>query len=285
MMFKNREVKLRPFWKIILVLVCYYIFNFVFQTIVYFAHSFISVLYDNKSDSLLILTYFVLYILQCFAAMIAVYILWISFEHKPIREMCRKNNKMIFMYGSLMGLILPSTICLMIYSALNVKILGVNFNISLLLWLIVFILVGISEELLFRGYIMTMLRQMGSNTFALFVSSVIFASFHLLNPGITIIGFINIFLAGFLMGCMFIKVGLWMSIGFHITWNYTLGCIFSTNVSGLEIMGLLKTSPVVYNIYSGGAFGPEGSILTTMFLLAAILYVQIMTRKNEEMDV
>ena len=81
----------------------------------------------------------------------------------------------------------------------------------------------------------------------------------------------NIILAGILLGLLALKSGhLWLGIGFHISWNFFQGCVFGFGVSGISTPSVAVTELTGSPLLNGGAFGPEGSIVSTVVLLAAI---------------
>ncbi len=134
-----------------------------------------------------------------------------------------------------------------------------------------FILVGFAEEILVRGYAFRVLQKQGSDLAALFITSGVFSLMHALNPGIGWIGFANIFLAGIWLGVARVVTGsLWLSVGMHIGWNFFLGPVFGFPVSGIIERSVFVTTPGGAEWISGGAFGPEGGILVTLLLIAAI---------------
>lgn len=141
-------------------------------------------------------------------------------------------------------------------------------------WFLIFILVGIAEELLNRGFLMAVLRRCRNLYVIMFVPSVIFGLFHLWNPGVTFFSVMNIILAGLLFSLMFIKSGnLWMCIGYHITWNLFQGVVYGMPVSGLNIPGIITTQFTENNLINGGAFGIEGGVLTTVVTLLSFGFV------------
>lgn len=284
-MFKDSEGKLRPVWKIVLILIIRFVLQVFFGFLLGVIFKSTRALYGNVSDDLYVLVYNISNMITGFSSILAVYIMWLCYERRPIKRIYEpvvKTNRLIFLFGAILGLVISVTIGLLICNSLDINILGINFNLSLLGWLLVYALYGISEELLYRGYIITILRQEAGDGLAVAVSASVFTLFYIFKPGINVIGIINVFLTGILMGYIFIKVGLWMSIGFRAAWCYIIYCIFSMNVDSLKIMGLLKTNPVVYNFYSGSSYGFEGSLFTTSFLLIAIVYMRIMTGKEKE---
>ncbi|HET7577712.1 MAG TPA: type II CAAX endopeptidase family protein [Bacillales bacterium] len=144
------------------------------------------------------------------------------------------------------------------------------------LWtgLLLYILVGLAEEIFFRGYCMTVLQQSGKTWMAVLVSSLLFSLAHSFNPNISILGMVNIFLIGLLFAFMVVKTGnLWMPIGFHIAWNYFQGDIFGFPVSGTAPHGIYNIAGVKGTLWSGGSFGPEGGLLTTILIIIVFLIV------------
>jgi membrane protease YdiL (CAAX protease family) len=158
-----------------------------------------------------------------------------------------------------------------------------NFHINQLIYLVLFILVGLAEEILGRGFIMSVLRQTRSIPAILIISSVIFALMHSSNPGIGIVPYINLALVGALFAYMYIKSNnLWMCIGYHITWNYFQGFVYGFKVSGMNSTGILTTTYQSNNILNGGAFGPEGGLFVTAVILLGFLVVKYYYRNAKK---
>ena len=150
-----------------------------------------------------------------------------------------------------------------------------GFSPDLLLWLALFIAVGFAEEILGRGYVMAILRRTGSLAAVYVVSGLIFALMHGGNNGFSPLAFANIFLVGVLFADMYIQTGtIWMSIGYHILWNYAQGCIYGFSVSGLDTQGILVTAAGEANLLNGGAFGPEGGLFVTLVIALGAMFVR-----------
>lgn len=127
---------------------------------------------------------------------------------------------------------------------------------------------AVLEELLLRGYIFqTLLEGLGVYP-ALIISAVLFSAAHLANPNISQMGLIAIAMAGLLLAVCYLKTrALWMPIGLHAAWNFLEGHIFSLPVSGLTVQPHLLDVRVSGSVLlSGGAFGPEGSVVTALIL-------------------
>ncbi len=137
----------------------------------------------------------------------------------------------------------------------------------------VFVVVGIYEELLIRGYLLTNLAE-GFRFFELvdhrlavglatLLSSGVFGAVHLANPNATLLSTAVISAAGVMLALGYLYTGeLAIPIGIHITWNVFQGLIYGLPVSGIELpVTLIATTSQQPTVVSGGAFGPEAGLL------------------------
>jgi len=130
---------------------------------------------------------------------------------------------------------------------------------------------GIFEELLFRGVLFRSVEDMLGSWIALIVSSTVFGFVHLLNPGGTLLGAIYISVeAGLLLAAAYMLTRrLWLSIGFHMSWNYVQSAIFSGIVSGgVSDPGLIRSNIRGPDVLTGGNFGFEASIIAFVLCTA-----------------
>lgn len=196
-----------------------------------------------------------------------------------------KKDYKNFIFGLLFGMISISFIFFILLATNNISVANLSkpdFSIYTLIGLIIFILVGIKEELLCRGYCITALNQMKKPWLSVLLSSIIFSALHLLNPNVKALGLINIILVGILFGCMYVKTeNLWMPIGYHITWNYFQGYVYGFHVSGLNSKGIFNCIVLKDNILTGGGFGPEAGLLTTIVIIIGLLIVWKLPEKYE----
>ncbi len=143
------------------------------------------------------------------------------------------------------------------------------------------VLVAFVEELVFRGYVLQNLMHSMRRENALIASAVLFAVFHSMNPNFNLLAFINIFIAGFLLGVNYIYTrNLWFSIFFHFSWNFVQGPVLGFDVSGIELPSLLQQNIRGSILITGGAFGLEASWLTTLTALLACIALYFIFQKK-----
>ena len=155
------------------------------------------------------------------------------------------------------------------------QITGEQPTIWAAVFVTVFLLVGsAAEEILFRGFgFQTLLANFGAWA-SIVPGAVLFGLLHLRNPGATWLGILNTmgFGAVFGYGCVRSR-DLWLPIGLHFGWNFTLP-LFGVRVSGLT---MTVTGHEMWwtagALWSGGAYGPEASVLTSAVVVLLFLYV------------
>ena len=137
------------------------------------------------------------------------------------------------------------------------------------------VMAAITEEILFRGLLFRLSSKLVGTWGALIITSALFGLAHKANPGATIGSSVAIALeAGVLLGAAYAATQrLWLPIGLHIGWNFTEGPLFGMTLSGNKMTeGVLRGSLSGPGIMTGGAFGPEASIVAVMVCLVAALY-------------
>jgi membrane protease YdiL (CAAX protease family) len=121
---------------------------------------------------------------------------------------------------------------------------------------------------------------------ATWVTSFIFGSIHVSNPGENWIGIFAAALIGFVF-CVSVRVTgtAWWAIGCHAAWDWAETYFYGTADSGLVAPGhYLSATPLGNALWSGGADGPEGSLLVLgviLLLLAALLVIYGRRRQKE----
>ncbi len=148
-----------------------------------------------------------------------------------------------------------------------------GFSLELAVYLALFILVAVNEEILFRHLLFGHLCAKLNNKHATIVCSLIFSLIHAGNDNFNLVGFVTIFLFGVLMSVFYIRYNnLSVPIATHFTWNFFQGPVFGYPVSGLQVKSLLSAEIAGHNFYiNGGNFGAEGSLLL-VFIIAIYIY-------------
>src|SRR6185437_977779 len=139
------------------------------------------------------------------------------------------------------------------------------------LWALVFLLVGMSEELITRGYLLFSLTQGIGFWPAAVLLSALFAAGHIGNPGENAIGVTAAGVIGLVLAWSLRWTGsLWWAIGFHAAWDWAESFFYGVPDSGGLAPGHLLVSAHSGPAWlSGGSAGPEGSVL--VFVVIAIL--------------
>ena len=171
-------------------------------------------------------------------------------------------------------------------------IVTIEFDIaSQLSWLSFFLLVGVVEEVIFRGILFRLIADKWNIAVGLTTSSLLFGLAHLGNPGATLWAALAIALAsGWLFGMAYAyHQTIWVPIGMHWAWNYLEGGVFGCAVSGtpLDYRPLITPRISGTDLLSGGAFGPEASIICVAIgigisIVYTVLYVKKMKKLGAE---
>lgn len=162
---------------------------------------------------------------------------------------------------------------------------GFNAGVSpayIILFFLGFIVQGMSEEVMVRGYFMISCANKIHIAAAVLISSAVFAALHLLNPGITVIAFINLMLFGIFAAVYILRTDdIWGACAIHSAWNFFQGNIFGISVSGggagSSVFGTAFNEG--HELISGGSFGIEGGICTTIVMTAGIILTLYLPQK------
>ena len=140
-------------------------------------------------------------------------------------------------------------------------------------WAAMFLLVGLFEDFLLRGYSQfTLARGIGFWPAAI-VLSCAFGLIHLRNGGEQWPGLLAAAAIGFFFCLTLRRTGnLWFAVGFHAAWDWGETFFYSVPDSGTVSPGHLLSSSLHGPPWlSGGSVGPEGSVLC--FVVIALIWV------------
>ncbi len=192
-----------------------------------------------------------------------------------------------FAAGCAIGLVLFSVVMGLLWAAGNYRPSGWGSVTPLAAGFLVALMAAVLEEILFRGFLFRLTAKLLGTWGALLVTSILFGAAHAFNRGATVGSSVAIALeAGVLLGAAYATTQrLWLPIGLHLGWNFTEGSVFGMSVSGNARQNSLITGTLHGpNLLTGGAFGPEASILAVLVCLIAssiILWRMVKPRRVE----
>lgn len=206
--------------------------------------------------------------------------------------------------GLLLGLALMALVFALHWLAGWIEVAGffsvhlpeLPFGLALLGPALAFTVIGVTEEVIFRGYILrnsaegmrgimnqTPAGDSGAVVAAWVVSSLLFGLYHIFNPNATWISTLNLILVGMLFGLPVVLTGrLGLAIGLHIAWNFAQGTIFGFPVSGNEFgsVAFIVTHRQGPALWTGGEFGPEAGLVGLLAILLGCLLIATWARRR-----
>lgn len=232
---------------------------------------------------------FMLYALYSEGMLIAVVILYCRLIEKlPISTLGFTRKKAIpdYLVGMLAGtlmLALAVFVCERA-GALTVSVRE-DVNVALVvMFFFAFLLQGMAEEVLFRGYMFRRLCLGYPLWLAALVNSLLFAFMHLGNQGMTFLSFLNLLLFGIFASLLVYRCdgSIWCVGALHSLWNFAQGNLFGISVSGNPIMSSVFSVTLAQgrDITHGGIFGLEGGAAVTLVLLLATAVLWMLPQRN-----
>ena len=223
------------------------------------------------------------------SAALAIFLGWLYgklFEALPFRALgCsfRGNWFGHFAVGCLVGaLALTSAIILAAMAGglsltVNHESATSAISTTLLTTIPIFAVGALSEETLFRGYLLQTFTRSKLAAVGIGGTSALFAFAHAGNPDVTNIALANTFLAGIWFAFAYLKTrDLWFPLGMHLMWNWLQGPVFGITVSGI---GELSPDPVLRATdtgpawLTGGSYGIEGGVACTFALILSMALI------------
>ena len=223
------------------------------------------------------------------AMMIGVVFLFCRFlQKRKLRTLgfVKKNMVKEYLLGLLLGFLFFSACVGLAVLTGGLKFDGISKTFSFgvfILYLLGYMVQGMSEEILCRGYFLGSYARRYPVYAAVLANALLFAALHLLNSGITVLAFINLTLFGIFASLYFIRRGSIWGIGaFHSSWNLVQGNFYGIRVSGMESScTLFSMTPVEgKELFSGGAFGIEGSLICLLIYSAGIVWLLLSKNKD-----
>ena len=214
---------------------------------------------------------------------------WKLIEKKPLSEMGLTKRFGNYLIGILAGVLLLAVSVAAIVFTGSIKYHGIYNNADILMILLLFggfIIQGATEEILCRGIVLHTLKEKTSVAVAVNVSTVLFIMPHcssLFEQGVVygILGVCNLALISTIFSLLTIRFkSIWAACGLHSFWNAILYSVLGLNLSGNDetVTAIFNMQSVGKNIWNGGEYGIEASIITTVVLAIAAAIIWYVSR-------
>ena len=235
--------------------------------------------------------YLLYYELSSFVIILFLFIFWVKVIEKNALSslgFVKRNWLKYLAWGILMSLVQMGVIAL-VYQLSGIGSFELNeLSLEPILFILglfpFWLLQGGTEEVATRGWLLTRIAARTNLPLAIVISSSLFGILHMGNAGVTFLSVLNIILDGVLAGLLFIYTdSIWLVVAQHGTWNYVQGNLLGFQVSGTgadaSIFSFTMGSGPDW--LTGGEFGAEGSLITTIVLLASLVIVYRLGERRE----
>jgi len=238
--------------------------------------------------------YILYYELFSFVFILLLFIFWVKVIEKNSLStlgFVKKNWLKYLGWGILISLLQMGVIAL-VYQVGGIGTFELNeLSLEPILFILglfpFWLLQGGTEEVATRGWLLTRIAARTNLPLAIGISSSLFGILHLGNAGVTFLSVLNIILDGVLAGLLFIYTdSIWLVVAQHGTWNYVQGNLLGFQVSGTGADASIFSFTMGDgpDWLTGGEFGAEGSIITTLVLLISVVIVYRLGERRERVD-
>ena len=238
--------------------------------------------------------YLLYYELFSFVIILFLFIFWVKVIEKNALSslgFVKRNWLKYLVWGILLSLLQMGVIAL-VYQVGGIGSFELNeLSLEPILFILglfpFWLLQGGTEEVATRGWLLTRIAARTNLPFAIAISSSLFGILHMGNAGVTFLSVLNIILDGVLAGLLFIYTdSIWLVVAQHGTWNYVQGNLLGFQVSGTGADASIFSFTMGDgpDWLTGGAFGAEGSIITTLVLLVSLVIVYLLGERKERVD-
>ena len=236
--------------------------------------------------------YYLYYELFSFVIILFLFMFWVKVIEKNALSslgFVKRNWLKYLAWGILLSLLQMGVIAL-VYQVSGIGSFVLNeLSLEPLLFILglfpFWLLQGGTEEVATRGWLLTRIAAKTNLPLAIAISSSLFGILHMGNAGVTFLSILNIILDGVLAGLLFIYTdSIWLVVAQHGTWNYVQGNLLGFQVSGTSADASIFSFTMGDgpDWLTGGAFGAEGSIITTLVLLVSLVIVYRLGERREK---
>lgn len=216
---------------------------------------------------------------------------WKLIEKKPLSEMGLTKRFGNYFVGIIAGIVLLAISVFAIVLTGSMEYHGLLGNVDILMILLLiggFIVQGATEEILCRGIVLHTLKERTPIWLAIAVSTILFIIPHwssLFEDGLIYgaIGVANLVLISIIFSLLTIRFkSIWAACGLHSFWNAILYCILGLNLSGNDetVTAIFHMESVGKDIWNGGVYGIEASLITTVVLALAAVLIIVIDKKH-----
>ena len=236
--------------------------------------------------------YYLYYELFSFVIILFLFIFWVKVIEKNALSSLGfvKRNWLKYLGWGIMFSLVQMGVIALIYQISGIGSFELNeLSLEPILFILglfpFWLLQGGTEEVATRGWLLTRIAARTNLPLAIAISSSLFGILHMGNAGVTFLSVLNIILDGVLAGLLFIYTdSIWLVVAQHGTWNYVQGNLLGFQVSGTGADASIFSFTMGDgpDWLTGGAFGAEGSIITTLVLLVSLVIVYCLGERKEK---
>lgn len=151
--------------------------------------------------------------------------------------------------------------------------------------LLCFIVQAGVEEIMFRGWLLSAVTRKFGLPVAVALTSLVFTFLHW-SPNQHWLIMLSSFLFSVFACAWAVRAGnIWGVMGWHAGWNWLLGIGFDLPVTGLTVdlpALLVRLTPHGPASLTGGAQGPEGSFLCSLFFVIGTAFILLRPRRTAD---
>lgn len=156
-------------------------------------------------------------------------------------------------------------LCVVEHTQITVFSHGAKAAAAVLFGLVIYANVGLSEEVLFRGYIQGLFGE--RKALGIVVTAVLFAAIHLLNSSYSVVSLIYLIAGAFFFSFLREVTGsLWLLIGFHTAWDWVEISVFGLNQNGEKHWLYVKADELTLSIVCAAIMAVLCVILLIVYL-------------------
>lgn len=207
-----------------------------------------------------------------------------SLGHKKHKGMSGNNIKMALL-GLLTGFVLNMLCAIIAMLNGDIHLSFMKFDPLFLIAALVSVCIQSgAEELVYRGYGLSAVKERYNVIFAVLLNPVIFSLGHIANKGIRAYNLVTIYVIGVCFGIMTVVLdSIWFPVMVHTAWNFTQNMILGLPNSGIICPRALFTPDAVKgSLFYDAEFGIEGGLPMLILLPVTTAVIVIIAKRRKE---